>query len=201
MKIFQFCEVSAIIHFSGLMYSLLPLAEKAGRAGLTLKTKERGSPLFFLLFLIWLVLNGRVDLEVVLTGAAVSAALTWLARVVLHLPPWGGLRLIRRLPRVFLYLFYLFGQVVVSNLQVMERILFPRKRKGGGRLVWFRTDLKEEGTRLTLANSITLTPGTVTVSLKNNHVCVHALDEDFAKGVKENSFAPRLAHWEEGDHG
>ena len=168
---------------------------------LTLKTKERGSPWFFLLFLIWLVLNGRVDLEVVLTGAAVSAALTWLARVVLHLPPWGGLRLIRRLPRVFLYLFYLFGQVVVSNLQVMERILFPRKRKGGGRLVWFRTDLKEEGTRLTLANSITLTPGTVTVSLKGDRLCVHALDEEFADGIKDNGFAPRLERWEEGDHG
>ncbi|MDM8237907.1 Na+/H+ antiporter subunit E [Pseudoflavonifractor phocaeensis] len=157
--------------------------------------------MFFLLFLIWLVLNGRVDLEVVLTGAAVSAALTWLARVVLHLPPWGGLRLIRRLPRVFLYLFYLFGQVVVSNLQVMERILFPHKRKGGGRLVWFRTDLKEEGTRLTLANSITLTPGTVTVSLKGDRLCVHALDEEFADGIKDNGFAPRLERWEEGDHG
>ena len=124
-----------------------------------------------------------------------------LACTVLKLPAWGGLRLIRRLPRVFLYLFYLFGQVVVSNLQVIERILFPQKRKGGGRLVWFRTDLKEEGTRLTLANSITLTPGTVTVSLKGNYLCVHALDEDFAKGVKENGFAPRLERWEGGDHG
>ena len=64
-----------------------------------------------------------------------------------------------------------------------------------------RTDLKEEGTRLTLGNSITLTPGTVTVSLKGNYLCVHALDEDFAKGVKENGFAPRLERWEEGDHG
>ena len=161
------------MHFNGLMRSLTALAEKEGTQWLILKTKERGSPLFFLLFLIWIVLNGRVDLEVVLTGAAVSAALTWLARTVLKLPAWGGLRLIRRLPRVFLYLFYLFGQVVVSNLQVMERILFPQKRKGGGRLVWFRTDLKEEGTRLTLANSITLTPGTVTVSLKGNYLCVH----------------------------
>ena len=166
-----------------------------------LETKERGSPLFFLLFLIWIVLNGRLDLEVVLTGAAVSAALTWLARTVLKLPAWGGPRIMQRLPRVFLYLFYLFGQIVVSNLQVMERILFPKKRKGNGRLVWFRTDLKEEGTRLTLANSITLTPGTVTVSLRGNHLCVHALDEDFAQGVKENGFAPRLARWEEGDHG
>lgn len=142
-----------------------------------------------------------MDLEVALTGAAVSAALTWLARTLLQLPPWGGSRLIRRFPRVFLYLFYLFGQIVVSNLQVMERILFPGKRKGGGRLVWFRTDLKEEGTRLTLANSITLTPGTVTVSLKGDRLCVHALDEEFAQGVRENGFAPRLARWEEGDHG
>lgn len=177
------------------------MAEEEGTQGLTLKTKERGSPLFFLLFLIWIVLNGRLDLEVVLTGAAVSAVLTWLARTVLNLPPWGGLRCTRRLPRIFLYLFYLFGQIVVSNLQVMERILFPNRRKGSGRLVWFRTDLKEEGTRLTLADSITLTPGTVTVSLKGNHLCVHALDEDFAQGIKDNGFAPRLARWEEGDHG
>ena len=67
--------------------------------------------------------------------------------------------------------------------------------------MWFRTELKEEGTRLTLANSITLTPGTVTVYLKGNYLCVHALDEDFAKGVKENGFAPRLERWEGGDHG
>lgn len=142
-----------------------------------------------------------MDLEVVLTGAAVSAALTRLARTVLHLPPWGGRRLVWRLPRGFLYLFYLLGQVVVSNVQVMERILFPKKRNGGGRLVWFRTELKEEGTRLALANSITLTPGTVTVSLKGDRLCVHALDGDFAKGVKDNGFAPRLERWEEGDHG
>lgn len=179
----------------------MAVAGARGRYAPELESEERGFPLFLLLFLIWIVLNGRLDWEVVLIGAAVSAALTWLARTLLQLPPWGGSRLIRRFPRVFLYLFYLFGQVVVSNLQVMERILFPKKRKGGGRLVWFRTDLKEEGTRLTLANSITLTPGTVTVSLKGDRLCVHALDEDFAQGVRENGFAPRLARWEEGDHG
>ena len=179
----------------------MAVAGARGRYAPNHKTEERGFPLFFLLFLIWIVLNGRLDLEVALTGAAVSAALTWLARVVLNLPPWGGVRLVRRLPRVFLYLFYLFGQIVVSNLQVMERILFPQKRKGNGRLVWFSTDLKEEGTRLTLANSITLTPGTVTVSLKDNRLCVHALDQEFADGLKDNGFAPRLARWEEGDHG
>lgn len=157
--------------------------------------------MFLLLFLIWLILNGRVDLEVVLTGAAVSAVLTWLTRRGLRLPPWGGLRLAHRLPRVFLYLFYLLGQVAVSNLQVMERILFPKRRKGGGRLVWLRVDLKEEGTRLTLANSITLTPGTVTVSQRGDRLCVHALDEEFAKGVWENGFLPRLRRWEEDSHG
>ena len=157
--------------------------------------------MFFLLFLTWILLNGRVNLEVVLTGAAVSAALTRLARKTLHLRPWGVRRLIRRLPRVFLYLVYLVWQVLLSNLAVMRRVLSPRKRQGGGQLVWFDCGLEETGTRLVLANSITLTPGTITVGLKGKRICVYALDSEFSKDLPQSGFSKRLKRWEEGDHG
>ena len=140
--------------------------------------------MFFLLFLTWILLNGRVNIEVVLTGAAVSAALTWLARKTLHLRPWGVRRLIWRLPRVFL-----------------RRVLSPRKRQGGGQLVWYDCGLEEMGTRLVLANSITLTPGTITVGLKGKRICVYALDGEFSKDLPQSGFSKRLKRWEEGDHG
>lgn len=158
--------------------------------------------MFLLLFLIWIILNGSLSLQVLGVGAAVSAALTWASRRVLNLSPWGGVRpLGRRLPKVLFYLPYLVGQVAAANWQVLVRILCPRRRRGAPRLVWFDCGLGDPAGRLMLANSITLTPGTVTLSLRRGRLCVYALDQEFAAGLKDTGFARRLRRWEEGDHG
>ena len=46
------------------------------------------------------------------------------------------------------------------------------------------------------ANSITLTPGTVTVALHGGRLCVYALDQEFAAGIKDSEFVRRLRRWE-----
>ena len=55
--------------------------------------------------------------------------------------------------------------------------------------------------KLALANSITLTPGTVTVSMGPDTLCVYALDAEFGAGVKESTFAAKLKKLEEERHG
>ena len=125
------------------------------------------------LFLFWIILNGKATIEIVVIGAVISAALTVFSRRVLHTSSQAEVRFLRRLPGIFCYLFYLVGQIILSNLQVIRLILSPGE--GRPKLVWFRAPLKEEGSRLTLANSITLTPGTVTVSLGEDTICVYAL--------------------------
>ena len=155
--------------------------------------------MMLLLFLFWMILNGEVTIELVLVGAAVSAALAWPARRILHITPQVELRILRRLPGVFFYLLYLTGQVVQSNLQVIWLILRPSKRRA--KLVWFAPPVKGDLARLALANSITLTPGTVTVSLGKNAICVYAIRPEFGEGLKESGFTRRLIRLEEEDHG
>ncbi len=49
-------------------------------------------------------------------------------------------------------------------------------------LVRFKTDLKTKQARVVLANSITLTPGTITVTLEEDEYVVHCLDKELAEG-------------------
>lgn len=155
--------------------------------------------MMLLLFLFWMILNGKVTIELVLVGTAVSAVLAWPAHRILHIAPQAELRMLRRLPGVFFYLLYLTGQVVRSNLQVIWLILHPNGRRP--KLVWFTPPVKGDLARLVLANSITLTPGTVTVSLGKNAICVYALRPELGIGLKESGFTRRLSRMEEKDHG
>ena len=155
--------------------------------------------MFLILFLFWILLNGKITVEIVLFGAAISAALTFAAYRVLHTDPRKEWLLFCRLPGVFAYLFYLVWQMVLSNLQVIALILRP----GSGRpkLVWFRPALKGDGARLALANSVTLTPGTVTAALGKKTICVYALRPHLAEGLAECGFVKKLRRLEGEKHG
>lgn len=155
--------------------------------------------MIILLFLFWVILNGKVTTEIVLVGAALSAALTCYAHRVLKVDPRKEALFWRRLPGIVLYLAYLVGQIVVSNLQVIRVILCPGKQHP--KLVWFYPKTKTATGRLALANSITLTPGTVTVSLGDDLIGVYALRPEFAEGLEASGFVERLCRLEGEDHG
>jgi multicomponent Na+:H+ antiporter subunit E len=60
-------------------------------------------------------------------------------------------------------------------------------RKANPRIVHFRTRLKSDLARMTLANSITMTPGTITLDLNDDHLTVHWFfcDTNHAKAAGE----------------
>ena len=60
------------------------------------------------------------------------------------------------------------------------------------KLVRFKTDLKQELSKVVLANSITMTPGTITVSLTEDEYVVHCLDEELAEGMEDSVFVQKL---------
>ncbi len=66
-------------------------------------------------------------------------------------------------------------------------------------IVHFQTDLKTTFARVLLANSITLTPGTITVSLKDNIYTVHCLDKELAMGIDSSVFVKLLERIERKD--
>lgn len=155
--------------------------------------------LLFLLFLLWILLCGTVTIECVVVGAAVSAALTCFTRKLFPGYPRFGLHVWRLLPNLVGYILYLIWQVVVSGIYVIRLILRPGTDHP--KLVWFPVPLKGELARLALANSITLTPGTVTVCLGEDTICVYALRPELAHGLATSGFVKRLNRLEEQRHG
>ena len=153
--------------------------------------------MFFLLLALWLLLNGRVTLEVLLIGVFFSAVLYWASYKLLGLRPKWELSLLRRSVKAFKYLLLLVWNVLVSNAQVMAIILSPKAKKLKPQLVWFDSPVKTNLGEVILANSITLTPGTYTVHLSGDEFCVHALDRSFAVDLEACAFLQKAEKLED----
>lgn len=127
--------------------------------------------LWLTLFIIWLIANGTLAQETVIAGVIISAfiaiAFAAFARVY---------SVIRWSPKViFYYLMYLsvfFIELIKANLSVMVLVFSPRINIKPG-IVKIKTDLKSPMGRLALANTITLTPGTLVVDIKDDSLFIH----------------------------
>ncbi len=127
--------------------------------------------LFATLFLFWILLNGTVAVDVFLIGVLVSLAIT----VLFH----EGLSFLSEfsfMPKAFAatfrYLGYFFIELVRANVKLAVIVLTPSLPIKPG-IVKVRTRLQSRMGRLLLANSITLTPGTLTVELDGEWLYVH----------------------------
>ena len=126
---------------------------------------------FVLAFIIWILLtwpfvDGRVDLQIVVAGLVASALVSLLFHELLpkeHMVFLNPVRLFWLLAYIPVFLFY----VLEANLDVVYRALHPRMPINPG-IVKIKTKLKTESGITALANSITLTPGTLTVDLTDD---------------------------------
>ena len=82
------------------------------------------------------------------------------------------------------------------NIAVLKLIFTP-KVEVKPKLVYFKVDLETNLAKFFLANSITLTPGTITADINDDEYCVHAFDEDFSGGMDESTFVQQLKKMEE----
>lgn len=151
--------------------------------------------LFLALFALWLLLNGHVTLELILIGAAVSGAVWLFCYRTLGYRPRRERVLLRRLPRYALYGAVLIAEIIKANLTVMRAILSGRPCRPAIRRV--HLPLREEGSRMLLANSITLTPGTVTVAAEDEDFLVLCLDAESADGLPDWKLTNLLREMEE----
>ena len=94
------------------------------------------------------------------------------------------------------YIAVLVWEIVKANAMVL-RYIFTLKEEVEPRLVSFDVDLKTQNARVALANSITLTPGTITVDLQGKHYVVYCLDKELAAGLEDSHFVKRLQKMEE----
>lgn len=130
--------------------------------------------LFVLLFLIWLLLTGTLELTSLLLGLALAVTLALIFGKNSNV--FGRFRMT---PKVFvyslIYLFVLSWEIVKSNIDVALRVLNPKLPINPG-IVKVKTRLKSPIGRMILANSITLTPGTLTIDMKDDELYIHWID-------------------------
>ena len=118
--------------------------------------------MFICFFALWVVLNGKWTTEIGVFGlvfAALAYAFTW---KYMGYSPKVDIALVRRVPSALRYGVNLVVEIIKANLTVCKMILKP-DFVPEPQLVQFDVDLKKNRHLVALANSITLTPGTITV--------------------------------------
>ena len=151
--------------------------------------------MFLLFFLVWIILNCRITAEICVLGMLLSAVLFFFICRFMDYSIKKERLLFHLTPLFFQYFFVLIQEIVKANLCVMKIILSPELQPEPA-LVYFRTELQSGLSKVILANSITLTPGTITVSLEDNRFCVHCLDRELAEGMESSVFVELLEKME-----
>ena len=103
---------------------------------------------------------------------------------------------VKHFPWLLKYLGVLLVEIIKANFAVIRLILSP-KLEPEPILVHFKKPMKKDAHKVLLANSITLTPGTITVSLDDGLYTVHCLDRSMAEGLATSRFVQLLQKMEE----
>lgn len=144
---------------------------------------------------LWLGISGVYKPLILALGAGSIALVLWLSRRmdvvgVEHNPvlfSW-------RLP---VYWAWLVKEIVVANINVARLIIYPRRI--APRVIRVPVGHKTAVAKVTYANSVTLTPGTVSLYLTEQELTVHALDQHSAEGLERGGMAQRI-QWLESGH-
>ena len=152
--------------------------------------------MFLILLMIWIIFNGSVTLEIVLFGVVISAAICLFLTRTTDYSFKKELKLVNKLPYVIAYLFVLVKEIVKANI-ICSTLIIKGNDKISPVLVSFKSPLKSEFLGTVLANSITLTPGTISVSMKDGVFKVHCLDESLYEGIDDSIFVHILKKIEE----
>ncbi len=131
--------------------------------------------LYAALFGVWLLLSGMFD-PFFLALAAVSCALVVYIALRMDLVDHEG-QPVHLTWRFFTYLPWLAWQIVVANADVARRVLNPRLPIDPV-LKWVPSSQRTDLGRVIYANSITLTPGTVSTTVEADRIEVHALTRE-----------------------
>lgn len=133
-----------------------------------------------LLFALWLVLSASLHIQNIIVGLGVSYAIA-----LLYVKMFKDETSYSFSPYWFMVYFgILLKNLVKSNLQINKRIL-SKEMKISEAIVAVKTDLDSDWKKLLLANSITLTPGTLTLDIKGDTLFIHTIEYEKGMDTKE----------------
>ena len=149
---------------------------------------------FVILLLCWVIWSGQFDAWHLSLGVISCIIVTYLSSDLLFKREKFQKRDITDTTRFIKYVPWLIYQIMLANVHVAKLVFKPRLPIQPS-LITFPTKLKKGISLLTFANSITLTPGTITAEIKaEGHYVVHALDRTVADDLLSGEMENRVAH-------
>ena len=151
----------------------------------------------FILFIFWLLITWSLHYQQLIAGLLCSVLVVIFCKDILIYPNERFKIKPITLVKFVVYFANLFVEIIQANIQV-AKIVLSRKMPISPTLIEFKTNLKDDLSKVILANSITLTPGTLTIDLEGDVYLVHGLTRNNAIDVVDWHMAIKLLDIEEG---
>lgn len=151
--------------------------------------------IYITLFLaFWTVLAERITLSSLVAGLIISVIVYryWQSALEQTHPIRG----VKQIPLWVLFVLQLVGAIIVANFQVAA-IVLSKNLPIQPEIVEYRTHLKTDFLKTVLANSITLTPGTMSVDIQSDVLTIHCLNKAYADSLNGNAFEKTLLRIQE----
>ena len=148
--------------------------------------------LFFILFSLWLLMSGHYSVLIVSLGIISCAFCVYVAKRGKLIDDEGLPTFF--IPRLLNYLMWLFKEILKSNVITAKVII---NGKVEPEIFTVKSSQVTDVAKVTYANSITLTPGTVTTKIQKDVFEVHALNSDFGNDLRTNEMDKKVT-WLEG---
>lgn len=149
---------------------------------------------FTILFAFWMLLSGFFDLFHLSLGGVCCALVAYASHDLLFTQ--ASLKNLKKRhlagKNFILYIPWLIYQIFLANFHVVYLVLHPRMPIDP-QIIRFRTKLESDLALVTLANSITLTPGTITLDIREGEFYVHALSKKVADDLMTGGMEGRVA--------
>jgi multicomponent Na+:H+ antiporter subunit E len=141
---------------------------------------------FFIMFVLWILLSGKFDaFHLTLGIISCSIVAYFSADLLFETPNIKVTRLMGSWIRFVRYIPWLLYQIFLANLHLLYLSFHPKMMDLiDPKIIKFRSKLRGDLSRVTFANSITLTPGTITVYVSlDGNFSVHAIDKKSREGL------------------
>lgn len=150
---------------------------------------------FIILFGFWICLSGLFDLFHLSLGIISCALVSLISSDLIFSEKRVKKSHLFQIFRFIKYLFWLLYQIILANLYVAYLVLHPKMASLiDPHIIRFKVRLKSDISLTTFANSITLTPGTITVLIHKDHFYVHSVDQKVANDLLTGEMEKRIAN-------
>ena len=147
----------------------------------------------FTLLIFWFLLSGYFEILLILLGVVSVLTILWIANRMDKIDHEG--HPIHLTLRTILYWPWLFKEIIITNIEV-ARIIISRDMPLTLSIIKIRSTQKTELGQVVYGNSITLTPGTVTLGIDKDIITVHSLTLGTAFDLKSGNMDRRITNIE-----